>query len=432
MPEERDLWANIRFKIDQDSLRDISDSIGAAFHQGLVAGIPNQQGPNTGGSSGGNQSVPAQQQGGSAGGNGGSGGSGSGSGGGNGAADAAGGDSTTVADGFSQWTQMVKDKKVGAAALQGLAVLTRDTSGMQEGDAKEQAQEFKALSGAIKTGLGQTVNLFKQTFGLIEDIDNRMKQASPLLQAISNLFDLAMTLFFLPLGNKLAEVMLPAVLELVDAVVDLWDKFEGKSLSEIFEIAFTDGVNLFAKYFTEIGSLLADQGGFLDSIGKLLQTIGSFLQKNLESLLSTVLSLASFLLDHIKEIISIMAAFFAAKLAMDVLTMYVIATGNTIGGWAGAGIVTATAGLAGLGTYGYLNSNSFAEGGHVDATPGGRLIRVAEGGEGESIVPDSKRGSFGSNTYNYYINGYTDSDLQDKIEQTVNRQISQSRIRAGI
>ena len=32
----------------------------------------------------------------------------------------------------------------------------------------------------------------------------------------------------------------------------------------------------------------------------------------------------------------------------------------------------------------------FAEGGHVDATPGGKVVRVAEAGEGEWMIPDSK------------------------------------------
>lgn len=35
----------------------------------------------------------------------------------------------------------------------------------------------------------------------------------------------------------------------------------------------------------------------------------------------------------------------------------------------------------------------FAEGGYIPATPGGRIIKVAEGGEGEYIVPESKMGT---------------------------------------
>src|SRR5690606_37122219 len=35
---------------------------------------------------------------------------------------------------------------------------------------------------------------------------------------------------------------------------------------------------------------------------------------------------------------------------------------------------------------------SFATGGYVPPTPGGRIVRVAEGGEGEYIVPESNVG----------------------------------------
>lgn len=41
------------------------------------------------------------------------------------------------------------------------------------------------------------------------------------------------------------------------------------------------------------------------------------------------------------------------------------------------------------------DTEGFAEGGFVPATPGGRLIRVGEGGEGEFIVPQSQAGSMG-------------------------------------
>lgn len=41
-------------------------------------------------------------------------------------------------------------------------------------------------------------------------------------------------------------------------------------------------------------------------------------------------------------------------------------------------------------------SNSYALGGYIPATPGGRMIRVAEGGEGEYVVPESKMPGSGS------------------------------------
>jgi hypothetical protein len=47
----------------------------------------------------------------------------------------------------------------------------------------------------------------------------------------------------------------------------------------------------------------------------------------------------------------------------------------------------------------------FAEGGFIPAVPGGRLIRVAEGGQGEFVIPADKMGSQASVTFNMNVNG---------------------------
>ena len=101
--------------------------------------------------------------------------------------------------------------------------------------------------------------------------------------------------------------------------------------------------------------------------------------------------------------------------------------------------------------------DQMASGGYVSATEGGRMVVVGEGGEGEFIIPESKLGSMMDNISdrmvdvaasspreessaqteatvinNYFnITGYTDSELRSIIKETVNRQISQSRLRSG-
>ena len=51
------------------------------------------------------------------------------------------------------------------------------------------------------------------------------------------------------------------------------------------------------------------------------------------------------------------------------------------------------------------NVSNLAAGGVVPATPGGRLVRVGEGGQDEAIVPLGRRGGVGGgNTYNFTIN----------------------------
>ena len=83
----------------------------------------------------------------------------------------------------------------------------------------------------------------------------------------------------------------------------------------------------------------------------------------------------------------------------------------------------------------------FAEGGEVEASPPyGTIVRVGEK-EREFIVPQSKVSSFvqsqstsmGGNVYynTYYISGYTDTDLTEKIENTMDRRIATSSLRGG-
>ena len=78
----------------------------------------------------------------------------------------------------------------------------------------------KKMNGALESGL-------RNVIGTVQDIYKRLMSSSPLLQSIEQLFNLAVSLFFMPLGNKLATVMLPAILQLVDGVMETWDKFEG-------------------------------------------------------------------------------------------------------------------------------------------------------------------------------------------------------------
>lgn len=272
----------------------------------------------------------------------------------------------------------------------------------------------QAISSSLKKG-----------FGIVEDIYGRLKAASPLLQAIESLFNLAMTLFFLPLGNKLGEILIPATLELVDKVVDLWDKFEGKSLGEMFDIAISTGVKLFGEYFVSIGDELKEQGGLLGGIGELLTTVGNFIQGPGIAVLNTILNVTSFVLGHLKEFITLWIALKTAELAMQ-------ATGAL--GWVGANaaIFTAVAALvAGGVAYGGMTLYGMAEGGRVPATPGGTLRLLGEGGEDEYVVPESKLGNISGGSITYNIYGYTDSELKTIINDTVNEQISQSRIRSG-
>ena len=260
---------------------------------------------------------------------------------------------------------------------------------------------------AIKQGEIAISSSLKKGFGIVEDIYARMRSASPLLQSIESLFNLAMTLFFMPLGNKLGEVILPATIELVDNVVGLYEKFEGKSLGDILSIMLSEGVRLFANYFNDIGAKLKDQGGLLYGIGELLETLGAFIQGPGIAVLNTILGVSSYVLGHLKEFISLYIGLKTAELAMQ-------ATGAL--GWIGANAAIFTAG----------SSRLFW------------LRVIGEGGEDEYIIPKSQAPDFASKfggssaqiINNFY--GYNEDQLIQKVNDTISQQISQSRLRSGI
>lgn len=288
------------------------------------------------------------------------------------------------------------------------------------------------ISNVLQSGLNTVI-------GTVQDIYNRLKQSSPLLQTIESLFNLAVQLFFMPLGNKLATVLLPAVLELVDGVMEIWDKFEGKSLGEMLTIAISEGARLFGEYIANIGTLLKEEGGVVGSIGSALVVLGNLISSKGAEIINGISKLLEFIMQNLPGIITALVAFkimTGAMLAAIVVNTAMTAGAAslwTLGGAAVAGAVTAGVASAAisnmLGTE--TDISGHANGGYIPPTPGGKIIRVAEGGEGEYIIPESKRLATGGNTYNITINGMTNDELKTYITDIVNDRTNEYRLRSG-
>lgn len=329
-----------------------------------------------------------------------------------------------------------KDTKAGAMTKRDIIanMLTGTAADDMSEEAKKQTKWLQVGQEVTAAGIKGLTGITQGSFQFLEMIYNQLKSASPLLQTIESLFNLAVQLFFMPLGNKLAEVMLPAVLDLVDNVVEMWDAMEGMSISQIIETMMTTGVQYFAQFFQDLGEQLSEQGGLLGAIGNLMTSIGDFLENKAAGMLNTLLSVVNFVVDHLKEIISLIAAFYTMQYTMQLMAMYANAAGQTLLGLTGVqlGIVTLAAGLVGgLGTYAGLSYLGMADGGYVPATDGGQVRILGEGGEGEYVIPESQLNTFGGTTNYYYFNGYTSDDVIKLIRDEVSTQISQSRIRGG-
>jgi len=319
-------------------------------------------------------------------------------------------------------------------------------------------------SGASDKISDDLMKIMKTGIGIIEDIHSRIKQASPLLQSVESLFNLAVQLFFMPLGNKLATVMLPAIMELVDDVMAMWDKIEGMDLGHMLNEMIKTGAEIFGKYFKNLGEELAKQSGIAGSIGKVLVGLGDFIENHLGDLVEFVAKLLSWVMENLGNLIN---AFIEFKiLSLSLQAAQITATmgaafgpaGAIIGGLAGFGVAEGVGHgvVASTGVYDATSKMS-AAGSYVGATEGGRRVTVAEGGEGEFILPESRLQSMmdgisdrmvdvasarpkqtadktkDAQVINNYFNitGYTDSELTDKIRSTVNEQVSQSRLRSG-
>lgn len=317
------------------------------------------------------------------------------------------------------------------------SMITGEMSGDEE--VQKQTKILQMGQEVMQTGIKTVTSITQGSFDFLQMIYQQLKSASPLLQTIESLFNLAVTLFFMPLGNKLAEVMLPAVLELVDNVVSMWDAMEGMSLSEMITFMMETGVQYFAQFFNDIGDLLLEEGGTLAGIGNLMKTIGGLIE-NSNGILQLMVDTTTFVVGHLKEIISLIVAFYAMQYTMQLAAMYVNAVSNSIAGWFGAGIGAAAIGtaasigvgaLAGGISYGVMSNYGMADGGYVPATEGGQWRLLGEGGQGEYVIPENQVGAMGTTNNYYYFQGYTDEDVIRMIRDEVSTQISQSRIRGG-
>lgn len=324
-----------------------------------------------------------------------------------------------------------------------------------------QSQAFQKTAAFLQKGVGMLIMIGQKSFDVIKQILNRLKASSPLLQAIESLFNLAMTLFFMPLGNKLATVLLPAVLELVDSMVDMWDELGDGGIDEIFNKAMDYGVRKFADFFGKIADLFEkSDNSFLRAIGSLSKMI-----EQLIPIVKPIVDLASWVVDNIPLLIGAIVGLLGTIITLKITSMIVQATMGMgpIGTVLALGIIaSATAGIGvAAGLSGMLNqradSNSnMADGGYVPPREGGTWKRLGEAGEGEYVVPERKfddvinsklsagnRGtpyrtgsaegaSLGATiTNNFYINGYTDADLQRIIRDTVDEQVQLAAIKGG-
>jgi len=311
----------------------------------------------------------------------------------------------------------------------------KDEDSDNSDDGEKSEKRIKALTKVVTTGVSLATKglqgIASMSLGFIEDMYRRMRDASPLLQSVEALFNLAVTLFFMPLGNKLGEILIPATVELLDKVVDLWDAFEGKTLGEAIQYAIEKGTQIFGEYISGIGETLSNQSGVVGTIGRFMVKIGDWVENRMEGFIEAILNVASWIMDNFKAFVSLYVGLQTATLGAIIGGSSLL--GNITGPWgalAGAGLGF---GIGSLSTAAVLTDYGFAEGGYIPARDGGSWALVGEGGQGEYIIPESKLQNIASSnnsvTNNFY--GYTNDDVVRIVRDEISSQISLSKIKGG-
>lgn len=307
-------------------------------------------------------------------------------------------------------------------------IAKRDTSGMEEGEGKTVANAMNAISSGEDKVATEGLKIMKKSLEFVEEIHQKLVQSSPLLKTIESLFNLAVQLFFMPLGNKLAEVMIPAVVQLVEDVTEMWGLLEGKSLGKTLEIMVDYGVKMFAKYFQNLANELKGQGNILGAISTVLEIVATMLDSGVVyNLLMFIVNTVTFILEHFKEMIAIVIAFKTSSLANQLTTMAVIAMSSTPANWAssgalGLGIMAAGTAIslaagagAGYAAYNYLDSN------------------ISGTGDMTKSLADYKASLQSNRTTNIVnnFNGVTDANFKREVISILNEQNSNYKLRSG-
>lgn len=302
----------------------------------------------------------------------------------------------------------------------------------KQGVSKETISTIRAVGQIAKTGFNIAQQTFNGIFGIIKDLHVRVKQSSAFLASVENLFNLAITLLLMPLGNAIAETILPATVELVESVVGLWDQFEEFAgtgdLRSIIDVVLKEGLKLIGNYLNELGTIFVDTGDtLLGAIGNLFLWLGGLLESGkLTGLLETLFSIFSVFAENMNIWIPLIIGYQTAILGATMGSSIPV-VGSLIGGGLGfaAGFGVSSA---------YLNIPSAADGAMIPHTTGGQTIRVAEH-ENEYIVPESKMnlgGAGGGNNYYVTINGYTSEEVKQYVRDVIHDEISGSQYRSGI
>ena len=259
------------------------------------------------------------------------------------------------------------------------------------------------IIGAILTGVSI---IYKQ-----------MKKSSPVLQAVSSLFELAWNLLWMPLGNALGTLLLPMAEDLINFAIlfnELFTDFSWEKLGELFYAGFQFIWGALFDISNALPTMLID--GLLTMLSEFYRSIGL---DGIADGINGIKGFISSMRDLIRNLpTSIYNAFSTLwTFIKDFFSEFV----NKVGTWFMSQLRSIFDGIGDVGgkVADWWDSVSpFATGGIVTSPT---LGLVGEAGP-EAIIPLDKANGIGT-SYVININGdvYGVSDLESRIERAIQR-----------
>ena len=350
------------------------------------------------------------------------------------------------------------------------------------------SQLMKLMSDKLGGPLAMIGGMVGAIVSILGAIWKMLKKSSPILQAVGDLFNLAMTLFFLPFGNAIGKILLPLLETLVEFAIVFNDVVSSyldpiadaisNQLYKVFNVSLTV-LKAIAPYIADIAGFFGDIVAFIVTAqmtlltwtvqmwptiikaatmlldyftsGEFSKMFGNLINNLIPSVIKTVsdiLTILPVIIDFVSDLVSNKIPDILAKITdildavapisdilkniSGALNVFKNVGGTVVGDFgekASTGLKAGWDFIKGGGVVGWglrqLGITPFATGGIVTSPT---LSLIGERGP-EAVVPLNESG-FGA-TYNVYITGdvYGVSDLETRIEKAIQRTANKSYYR---
>ena len=162
------------------------------------------------------------------------------------------------------------------------------------------SQLMKLMSDKLGGPLAMIGGMVGAIVSILGAIWKMLKKSSPILQAVGDLFNLAMTLFFLPFGNAIGKILLPLLETLVEFAIVFNDVVSSyldpiadaisNQLYKVFDVSLT--------VLKAIAPYIADIAGFFGDIVAFIVTAQMTLLTWTVQMWPTIIKAATMLLDY--------------------------------------------------------------------------------------------------------------------------------------